>query len=182
MAAFKPGFTSEFNEFEAPDAGHQKNAKTARLVESARLALTALALCSSVIILGTSGDTLSVFNTTHLRNDSILSLWPAKFDLRPTVALVVCSAIVVFASALSLAASKVSAVSLATSSSTHEHDTDTTLYRYETNLLSTARSLSSLQQFASSPVSSAHPSSTASTLPTLYHHYRAGAVNGPRST
>ncbi|TVY21818.1 hypothetical protein LARI1_G000236 [Lachnellula arida] len=110
MATFKPGFTSEFNEFEAPDAGHQKNAKTARLVESARLALTALALCSSIAILGTSGDTLSVFNTTHLSNDSILSLWPAKFDLRPTVALVVCSAIVVFASALSLAASKVSAV------------------------------------------------------------------------
>jgi len=110
MAAFKPGFTSEFNEFDTPDAGHQKSAKSARVVESARLALTALALLSSITILGTSGDTLSVFNATHLGEDFLLPLWPSEFDLRPTVALVVCSAIVVVASALSLAVSKVPAV------------------------------------------------------------------------
>ena len=88
MAAFKPGFASEVHEFDTPDAGHQKSAKTARIVESVRLALTALA-----------------------------PLWPSNFDLRPTIALVVCSAIVVVASALSLAVSKVPAVSLALSSS-----------------------------------------------------------------
>jgi hypothetical protein len=115
MAAFKPEFTSEFNEFEAPDAGHQKSAKTARIVESVRLALTALALLSSISILGTSGDTLSVFNTTHLGEDFLLPLWPTDFDLRPTIALVACSAVVVVTSALALGVSKIPAVSQAPS-------------------------------------------------------------------
>ncbi|TVY83264.1 hypothetical protein LSUE1_G002159 [Lachnellula suecica] len=110
MAAFKPQFNSEFTEFESPDAGHQKSAKSARAAESVRLALTALALLSSITILGTAGDTLSVFNNTHLGEDYFLPLWPSDFDLRPTVALVVCSVIVFVASALSLTASKLPAV------------------------------------------------------------------------
>lgn len=110
MAAFKPQFTSEFNEYDISDAGHQKSAKSARMVECVRLALTSLALCASITVLGTAGHTLSIYNSTNNGNPFI-SLWPFKFDLRPTVALVVCSAIVVVASAVSLAASKVSAVS-----------------------------------------------------------------------
>jgi len=158
MAAFKPGFTSEFNEFDTPDAGHQKSAKSARVVESARLALTALALLSSITILGTSGDTLSVFNATHLGEDFLLPLWPSEFDLRPTVALVVCSAIVVVASALSLAVSKVPAVSLAFL--LFKIYTNINLLRYEISLLSIARSPSLRPHSASSPASSAYPSST----------------------
>lgn len=109
MAAFKPGFTTDFQEF-APDAGHQKAIRTGRVVESIRLGLTVLALLAAITIVGTSADTLAVYNSTHLSENFFLPLWPSEFDIRPTTALVICGSVVVLASAVSLAVSKVPTV------------------------------------------------------------------------
>ncbi|KAH6890372.1 hypothetical protein B0T10DRAFT_317249 [Thelonectria olida] len=77
-----------------------------RLVDGARLGLTALALASGVTILSVAADSIAVYNATHVPDDYLLPLWPSKMDLRPTVALIVCSAIVTVANVLSLVASK----------------------------------------------------------------------------
>ncbi|KAI1393404.1 uncharacterized protein F4822DRAFT_11697 [Hypoxylon trugodes] len=81
--------------------------KKIRLVDSARLGLTGLALLCGLTILGTSADTLAVYNATHLSGDFHLPLWPDQFDLRPTIALVIGSSIVVLANIVSLLFSKV---------------------------------------------------------------------------
>lgn len=111
----KPAFatsyeeTSAYQQDETRDLASKKSGTT-RLVESARLGLTLLALLSSITILGTAGDTLMVYNTTTLAGAFGISLWPSSFDLRPTVALVVCGALVTLFSAVSLAASKIPSV------------------------------------------------------------------------
>lgn len=109
MAEVKPEFTTDFQEFETRDAGYEKRQRTARMVESVRFGTTLLALLAGVTILGTSADTLSVYNKTHLPGDFLLDLWPAKFDIRPTEALVICSAIIFIASTISLIVMKVQA-------------------------------------------------------------------------
>jgi hypothetical protein len=109
----KPQFTSDYQEFETrDDAAYQKNVRTARLVESICLGLTALALLAGITIVGTSADTLSVYNTTHLGEDYFLPLWPSAFDIRPTIALVTCGAIIFVASAVSIVVSKLPPVSI----------------------------------------------------------------------
>jgi len=80
------------------------------LLESARVASTAVVLASAITILGLSADTLAVYNRTHLPADFLLPLWPEKFDIRPTTALVASSAIVAIVTAVSLVASKVSSL------------------------------------------------------------------------
>ncbi|KAI1844091.1 hypothetical protein JX265_009646 [Neoarthrinium moseri] len=85
----------------------QSHLRATRLVDGVRVSLTALGLLLGLTVLGTSGNTLSVYNTTSVPTNNLLPLWPDEFDLRPTVALVVGSAIVVFASILSLITSKV---------------------------------------------------------------------------
>jgi len=103
----KPQFTSDYQEFETrDDVAYQKSVRTARLVESVRLGLTALAFLAGITIVGTSADTLSVYNTTHLGQDYFLPLWPSDFDIRPTIALVTCGAIIFVASAVSIVVSK----------------------------------------------------------------------------
>lgn len=109
MAATKSEFTTDFQEFDTPDH-NAKSAKLTRTIGSVNLGLTVLALLASVTILGTAGDTLSSYNNTTLGSEYIVSLWPADFDIRPTTALVVCSAIVLIASATSLIANSVPAV------------------------------------------------------------------------
>jgi hypothetical protein len=111
----KPTFHSDFQEFETRDERFEKRQKTARVLESVRFAFTLLALLAGLTILGTSADTLSVYNRTHLSAEFFISLWPTDFDIRPTVALVVCSSIVFVASALNLIAMKVQAVSRSSS-------------------------------------------------------------------
>ncbi|KAF5658132.1 hypothetical protein FHETE_10049 [Fusarium heterosporum] len=81
-----------------------------RLIDSARLGLTILGLAAGLTILGVSANALTVYNATYVPQDWLLQLWPANFDVRPTVALVVGSAIVVVANLISLIASKIPAV------------------------------------------------------------------------
>lgn len=110
MTAVEPEQTSSFPEFEIRELERQKSTKTIRMVESARLGLTVLALLSAIVIVGTSAETLGVYNRTHLGQDYFLALWPTNFDIRPTIALITCGAIIVLASAISLATSKVPAI------------------------------------------------------------------------
>jgi hypothetical protein len=109
----KPEFQPDINEFETRDAAYDKKARTSRIVESVRLGLMGLAILSGATILGTSADTLAVYNKTHLSDDFLLplsGLWPSAFDIRPTIALVTCGSIIFVASAVSLIASKTSSV------------------------------------------------------------------------
>jgi len=110
MADFKPESASSFPEFEIREIEQQKHTKTLRLVESVRLGLTVLSLLSALVIVGTSAETLGVYNRTHLGDDFFLALWPTDFDIRPTVALVTCGATIFMISAISLASAKIPAI------------------------------------------------------------------------
>ena len=122
--ATKPQFTTDQtdyevshdqrSEFESHDVRDRKSAGIARVAESVRLGLTVLALLAGVTIMGVAADTLHVYNTTSLVTDFRLSVWPKEFDIRPTIALVTCGAIIFITSTISLIASKLPAVSLTT--------------------------------------------------------------------
>ncbi|ETS76054.1 hypothetical protein PFICI_12998 [Pestalotiopsis fici W106-1] len=94
-------------EVASPDLQSQYNHRSIRAVDGLRLSLTLLSLLCGVTVLGTSGHALNVYNTTSVSTGFLLPLWPDEFDARPTVALVVGSAIVVLASILSLVFSKI---------------------------------------------------------------------------
>ncbi|KAI4869437.1 hypothetical protein F4820DRAFT_10031 [Hypoxylon rubiginosum] len=96
-----------YSEVDPQDLHYQKHLKKVRLVDAARVGLTLLALLCGFTVLGTSADTLAAYNSTHLSGDFHLPLWPDQFDLRPTIALVVGSCIVVLANVVSLLFSKV---------------------------------------------------------------------------
>ncbi|KAK8031174.1 hypothetical protein PG990_000908 [Apiospora arundinis] len=98
--------TASSSDFEVDprDVAYQGHVKSIRLADSVRVGLTALALLCGLTILGTSSDALMVYNTTNV---SHLPLWPQQFDLRPSVALVVGSVIVVLTNIISLVFSKV---------------------------------------------------------------------------
>lgn len=98
--------TASSSDFEVDprDVAYQGHVKSIRLADSVRVGLTALALLCGLTILGTSSDALMVYNTTNV---SHLPLWPQQFDLRPSVALVVGSVIVVLTNIVSLVFSKV---------------------------------------------------------------------------
>lgn len=174
MADFKPESTSSFPEFEIREIEQQKHNKTIRLVESARLGLTVLSLLSALVIVSTSSETLGVYNRTHLGENFFLALWPTDFDIRPTIALVTCGAIILVISAISLAASKIPAVCCPQdpqSSSTDHH-------RSVTNLSSTLPCPSSHQSCASLQALSARPSITVKIPPIQPSRSIAGAVRG----
>jgi len=172
----KPQLTPEYSEFETRDAGYQKSVKVARTVESIRLGLTALALAAGITIVGVASDTLSVYNTTHLGHDFLLDLWPAEFDLRPTIALVACGAVVLLVSAVSLLFSKLPPVSPRLYHLPHCGADKTS--RFAATISYITGSLSSHPPSASSRVSSACRSSTALTLRALRSLYKHGPVNG----
>ncbi|KAI0123856.1 hypothetical protein BJ170DRAFT_98861 [Xylariales sp. AK1849] len=106
MSSETKGPASTDFEVESHDLHYQSHLRSVRLIDSGRVGLTALALLSGLTILGTSGDALSVYNTTSVSTNFLLPLWPDEFDLRPTVALVIGSAIVVLTCILSLVFSK----------------------------------------------------------------------------
>lgn len=109
----KSQFQPEINEFGNRQAAFDKNARSTRMVESIRLALMALAVLAGLTIVGTSANTLAVYNKTHLGGDFLLPLagvWPKEFDLRPTIALVACGSVIAVTSIIALIASKTSSV------------------------------------------------------------------------
>jgi hypothetical protein len=107
----KNHFTSDFQEFETRESGNGNLVQHARVADSVRLGLTVLASLAGLTILGTSADSLSVYHNTHLGKEFFLPLWPSDFDIRPTTALVICSAIIFISSAATLLMSKLPPVS-----------------------------------------------------------------------
>ncbi|PMD36772.1 hypothetical protein L207DRAFT_556251 [Hyaloscypha variabilis F] len=108
----KSEMNAESSSFDAPTLTPQRSSKMARVVESAGTGLTILALLAAITIVVTAADALAVYNTTSLPSDHayLLPLWPADFNMRPSVALVACGSIIIVASAASLIHSKVSAI------------------------------------------------------------------------
>ncbi|KAI0455214.1 hypothetical protein F5B21DRAFT_208650 [Xylaria acuta] len=100
-----PASASNF-EVDPQDHFYQKQRGTIRLLDSVRVGLTGLALLSGITILGTSANAIMVYNNTHVSRGFNLALWPDEFDLRPAVALVVGSSIVILANLVSLIFSK----------------------------------------------------------------------------
>lgn len=112
-----PASASEF-EVDPRDLTYQRHHATIRFLNGVRVGLTSLALVSGITILGTAANALMVYNNTHVSSDFHLALWPDEFDLRPTVALVVGSSLVIVANLVSLIFSKAKAVSVYIISST----------------------------------------------------------------
>lgn len=110
-ASEKPELTPEISEFEGPVEERRKFG-TAHVAESVRLALTVLALLMAMSIVGTTANSLAVYNKTHVSDDYLLPLWPVQFNLGPTIALVTGGSIIILSSAISLIVSKVPAVSI----------------------------------------------------------------------
>jgi hypothetical protein len=77
-----------------------------RTLDSARTATVALGVAISFVVLVVSARTLDVYNATHVGPELHLPLWPAAFDIRPTVSLVVCSTLIVLFGAATLAAGR----------------------------------------------------------------------------
>lgn len=94
-------------EVDPRDVSYQRQHGMIRLLNGVRVGLTGLALLSGITILGASANAIMVYNNTHVSSDFNLPLWPDQFDLRPAVALVVGSTIVILANLVSLAFSKV---------------------------------------------------------------------------
>jgi hypothetical protein len=105
------GSVSEF-EAQSQDVHLQSKMKTLRMVDTARVGATALALLMSLTVLGVSANTLRVYNDTHVSSDFLLPLWPDEFNIGPTVALVIGSAIVMVAHVVGLLFSQLRFVSL----------------------------------------------------------------------
>lgn len=103
--------SSHFEMDTSNDQYLRKQAKTVAMLDAVRIAITTLALLAGLTILGLAGNSLSVYNSTRLQDAGWLSLWPAVFDLRPTVALVVGSSLVTLANIAGLLCSKVPHVS-----------------------------------------------------------------------
>ncbi|KAH6624834.1 hypothetical protein B0J18DRAFT_192549 [Chaetomium sp. MPI-SDFR-AT-0129] len=87
---------SSFEGLPPPDLHLQSKLRTLGALDSARAISTALALLIGLTVLGLAGQTLRVYNETHVADEAtLLPLWPAEFNVRPTVSLVVGSAVVV---------------------------------------------------------------------------------------
>ena len=100
-------------EVASEDSRIQSKLRLVRTVDTLRIGFSIVALCVGVVVLGLSADALYVYNATSLPADFLISLWPEKFDMQPTYALISCGAIVMVANGLALVLSKVSAVSVA---------------------------------------------------------------------
>jgi hypothetical protein len=112
-AAEKNEMIPEVSEFE-PHVEEHQHIGTAHIAESARLGLTVLTMLMAITIVGTTANSLSVYNKTHVANDFLLPLWPVQFNLSPTIALVTGGSIIILSSVVSLVTSKVPAVSPST--------------------------------------------------------------------
>lgn len=98
----KPSSTPD-SDLESHDVPPHPLLRTLHLVDAARGALTAVGLLAGLSVLGVSADALATYRDTHLPPEFRLPLWPEKFNIGPTIALVVCSAVIVVANGASLA-------------------------------------------------------------------------------
>ncbi|KAL0931681.1 uncharacterized protein CTRU02_212634 [Colletotrichum truncatum] len=94
-------------EVDPEDTHSAPKAHLLKTVDAARISLTTLAFLASITILGVSADALAVYDATHVPASFLLPLWPDAFDLRPTVALVAGSSIIIVVNLVSLIFSRV---------------------------------------------------------------------------
>ncbi|QSZ34973.1 hypothetical protein DSL72_007835 [Monilinia vaccinii-corymbosi] len=80
------------------------------IAQHAHVAITAIGALFGLGIMATSADALRVFHATHLGSEFHLPLWPQSFDLAPTIAGVVCGALVVAMNCVALVGQLVPAV------------------------------------------------------------------------
>ncbi|KAK4043965.1 hypothetical protein C8A01DRAFT_31838 [Parachaetomium inaequale] len=111
------GSASSF-EADSQDLHLQSKMRTARMVDSARVGTTVLALLIGLTVLGISANTLRVYQDTHVAHEFMLPLWPDEFNIRPTVSLVVGSVIVFVANVVALCFSHVGALRAKTTAHT----------------------------------------------------------------
>lgn len=109
-----PASASDY-EVDPRDLSYLRQQSMIRYLNSVRVGLAGLALLSGITILGTTANALMVYNNTHVSSDLHVALWPEEFDLRPAVALVVGSSIVILANLVTLVLSKAKVVSLLSS-------------------------------------------------------------------
>lgn len=118
------GSSSEF-ETDSRDQHLRCKIRQSQLIDNARIGASVLALLMALSILGMSANTLRTYDDTKIVSSSeefdqvFPSLWPDEFNIRPTVALVVGSAIVMVANVAGLVFSKVPTVSLFSRSTLH---------------------------------------------------------------
>jgi hypothetical protein len=98
-------------EVNSEDLHLQSKIRTIRMIDGVRLGVTALGLLMSITVLGVSADMMTVYDHTHVASDFLLPLWPDQFNIRPNLALIVGSAVIVVTSIVSLLFSKVQVVS-----------------------------------------------------------------------
>jgi hypothetical protein len=98
-------------EADSQDLHLQHKMRVIRMVDSARSGTTLLALLMGLTVLGISANTLRVYNETHVSSEFMLPLWPDDFNIRPTISLVIGSAIVLISNLIALCFSHVGAVS-----------------------------------------------------------------------
>ncbi|KAI5459991.1 hypothetical protein BGZ63DRAFT_262702 [Mariannaea sp. PMI_226] len=98
-------------EVDSDDLRQESKIRIYRLVESARIGLTALALAAGVTVLGVAANSVSIYNATNVTDAYLLPLWPVNMDLRPTVVFIVTSTIIILTKIISLVASRAQPVS-----------------------------------------------------------------------
>lgn len=98
--------SQEFHESSQFDH-NERHPGPSRALEAGRMGLSTLAAVLAVVIVGTSGHNLKIYNDTHVPNDFLLPLWPYDFNLGPGIALVACGSIMIVAAAASLVVGKV---------------------------------------------------------------------------
>lgn len=106
MATEKRGDASS-SDVDSQDLHLQAKIRSLRMIDGARTGLTVLALAMGITTLGVSAHTLAVYDSTHVSHDFLLPLWPEEFNLKPTVALVAGSAIVLVSNIVAVLFSRV---------------------------------------------------------------------------
>jgi hypothetical protein len=179
MAEEKTELTPEISDFEGHEEPSRSSGK-ARITESVRLGLTVLTLLMAMSIVGTTADSLAVYNKTHVADDFLLPLWPVQFNLGPTIALVTGGSIIILSNTMSLIGSKVPAVRLLILIQTTSL-TNCAACRFGTRPSSTLSSPSWLLWLALSRHLSRRPSFIQSTNLILSIRSRAGPAAGQMS-
>lgn len=86
-----------------------------RRLNRVRSGLTFVILACAAAVTGCAAHAVSKYNGTHLSNQWWLPLWPQHFDLRPTIGILACGAIITFLSLVFLAIAVLPSVSSAPS-------------------------------------------------------------------
>lgn len=80
------------------------------IAQHANTAFMTISAILGLVIMATSADALQVFHSTHLGAEFQLPVWPRSFDLKPTIAGVICGVLVFVMNCVALVGQFVPAV------------------------------------------------------------------------